>query len=106
METHTVELTGHLARAARALVGTSAAHTAGVAGLSKSQLRDFEKSIGSLSEEKLAALQAALEQLGAVFIADGEQKRGHGVRLKFSADKVEKIEAWEDEGGLPADDDV
>ena len=40
------------------------------------------------------------------FIADGEDGRGHGVRLKFSAAKVEKIESWEDEGGFAADDDV
>lgn len=106
MTTHTIHLTGQLARAARALVSVSSKHTASAAGLSRVQLRDFEKGNAGLGPQELASLQLALESLGAVFIADGEHGQGYGVRLKFSASKVEKIETWEGEGGLAADDDV
>lgn len=106
MSTNTIQLTGQLARAARALVGISSTHTAAEAGISRKRLRNFEKGQGSLGSEQLAALRLALESHGAVFIADGEDGSGHGVRLKFSAAKVEKIESWESEGGLAADDDV
>lgn len=106
MSTHTIQLTGQLARAARALAGVSSTHTAAEAGLSRKQLRDFEKGNDSLDPEQLAALRLALENHGAVFIADGLDGRGHGVRLKYSAAKVEKIESWEGEGGFAADDDV
>lgn len=106
MSTNTPQLTGSLARAARALAGVSSTHTAADAGLSRKRLRDFEKSQGSLEAAQLAALRRTLEEHGVVFISDGEGGRGHGVRLKFSASKVEKIESWEDEGGLAANDDV
>ena len=46
-----------------------------------------------------------LEELGAVFI-DESGGFGAGVRLKFSRSQARAIGAWEDEGGVPADDDV
>lgn len=103
MPTHTIQLTGQLARAARALAGVSSTHISSAAGL---LLRDFEKGRSSLDTGRLAALRLALEHHGAVFIADGDDGRGHGVKLKFPAEKIEKIETWEGEGGLAADDDV
>lgn len=106
MATSTVQLTGQLARAARALVSVSSKHVSLRAGLTRSQVRDFEKGNASLLTTELTALQHALEALGAVFIADGENLQGHGVHLKFSAARVEKIETWEGEGGFAADDDV
>ncbi|MGO3146571.1 MAG: XRE family transcriptional regulator [Leucobacter sp.] len=99
-------LTGHLARAARALVGTSATDTAAAAGLTRRELRDYEKSRFPLSVEQRQSLTIALEQLGAHFVADGVDGRGHGVRLKFGAEKTARVESWEGEGGLAADDDV
>lgn len=106
MSTNTLQLSGSLARAARALTGVSSTHIAEEAGLSRKRLRNFEKEQGALTSTQLEALRVALENHGAVFIADGDDGRGHGVRLKFSSAKVEKIESWEDEGGLAADDDV
>ncbi len=106
MTTQPFLLTGQLARAARALSGISSSHTAAAAGISRNRLRDFEKGNAGLEDAELDALQTALERFGALFIADGADGRGHGVRLKFSATKVEKIETWEGEGGLAADDDV
>lgn len=106
MTENALELTGRLARAARALVGVSAAHAAEAAGLEREELRAFEKDRGGLSPDRTRALRLALEELGAFFIADGANRRGHGVRLKFSAEKARRVETWEDEGGLPAEDDV
>lgn len=106
MAQHRFTLTGPLARAARALAGVSVATTASAAHLTKREVRDFEKSLNSLTPEQTAALQAALESLGAFFIADGANGRGAGVRLKFSESKARRVESWEDEGGLAAEDDV
>lgn len=106
MTTRKLRLTGHLARAARALVGTSSSVTAQAAGLTRSELRDFEKGRSSLSGRQKEALVDALEQLGAFFLPDGTTRRGHGVQLKFSKTHTAKVETWEGEGGLPADDDV
>lgn len=106
MSTQPFVLTSQLARSARALVGTSAAHTAAAAGLEKSELRAYEKHRTTLTAEQQSALTNTLEALGAHFIADGADGRGHGVRLKFSTEKTERVESWEGEGGLPADDDV
>jgi hypothetical protein len=106
MTQNTMHLNGSLARAARALVATSATYTADAAGLTRRQLRDFEKGRGTLDEAQLASLRHTLERLGAFFLADGANGRGHGVRLKFSEDKTERVENWEGEGGLAGDDDV
>ncbi|WP_029090504.1 hypothetical protein [Brevibacterium album] len=106
MTENTVRFTGHLARAARALVQTSATYTADAAGLTRGQLRDFEKGRGSLDPVQVKALRTALERLGAVFLPDGEDGRGSGVRLKFSESKTGLVENWEGEGGFAADDDV
>lgn len=99
-------LPSSLARSARALVGTSAADTAAAAGLTRRQLRDHEKGLFPLTATEQRALRIALEGLGAHFVSDGIDGRGHGVRLKFSAIKTERVESWEAEGGLAADDDV
>ena len=50
-------------------------------------------------------VRRALEDLGAMFI-DESGGFGAGVRLKFSRSQARAIGAWEDEGGVPADDDV
>lgn len=106
MTKNKLTLTGHLARAARALVEMSAADTAEAAGLSEARLRDFENSRVAMSPRELDALQLALENLGAYFIHDGPDGRGHGVRLKFSTEKTRRVETWEGEGGLAGLDDV
>jgi hypothetical protein len=109
MSEHDFHLTGYLARAARALVETSATTTGQYAGLTRAQVRDYERGRIVLTDKQLHDLQHALEQLGAVFIHDGENPglgEGAGVRLKFTVEKVRRIEAWEDEGGPAYDDDV
>ncbi|MFC5338316.1 XRE family transcriptional regulator [Leucobacter denitrificans] len=106
MSKEPLPLTGNLARAARALVGVSAADAAEAAGLTRRQLRNFEKSLFPLTIDQRIELRSALERLGAHFVSDGNGGRGHGVRLKFSASKTERVESWEAEGGLAADDDV
>lgn len=106
MTQSTLPFTGHLARAARALVETSPGDTAAVAGLTIDRLREFERGRGTLQPEEADALKAALEGLGAVFLADGPGGRGYGVRLKFSVAGTKRLETWEGEGGLAADDDV
>lgn len=106
MTTGKLRLTGQLARAARALVGTSTKLTAQTAGLTRSELRDFERSRSSLSGRQKEKLVEALEQLGAFFIVDGTTGRGHGVQLRFSKTHTAKVETWEGEGGFPAEDDV
>lgn len=106
MAQNLLQLTGSLARAARALVGTSAADTAEAAGIGRRELRAFEKGGGALTPDQIQSLRLALERFGAFFIADGVNRRGHGVRLKFSAEKARRVESWENEGGLSAEDDV
>ena len=106
MAEYTLHFTGSLARAARALVETSAEHTAEAAGITVEQLREFERGNTALSADDAAALRAALERLGAMFLVDGPKGRGHGVRLKFSRVGTKRVETWEGEGGLAADDDV
>lgn len=106
MTQHTLPFTGNLARAARALVETSPVDTAAAAGLTVDRLREFERGQAALPEAEAEALKAALERLGAVFLPDGPEGRGYGVRLKFSRIGTKRVETWEGEGGLAADDDV
>lgn len=106
MTNHNPQLTGQLARSARALVAVSSKHVSALARLPREQLRDFEKGNAGLQPDELASLKLALEGLGAVFLSEGEDGFGHGVRLKFSVSRVEKIETWEGEGGCAAEDDV
>lgn len=92
-----VFLTSDLARAARALTKVSAQVIADSAGLTRKQVRDFEKGRG-LDDEKKARLRDALERNGALFVPeDGEA--GYGVRRILSHDRFMKLNAWEDEGG-------
>ena len=102
-------LTSHLARAARALVETSATTTGQGADLTRGQVRDFERGRIDLTAEQRLALQHSLEELGAVFLADDATVgagSGVGVRLKFSAEKARRIDTWEGEGGPAYEDDV
>lgn len=109
MTDHAFHLDGFLARAARALVETSATTTGARAGLTRKQVRDFERGRIDLTAGQREALANALTELGAVFIAEGEtpgQGEGVGVRRKFTAEKTRRIETWEGEGGPVYEDDV
>lgn len=98
--------TGSIARAARALAEVSADIVAAEAGMTHDDLRSYERGTHSLSPSQAAVLQRVLEGYGAVFLPDGEQGFGYGVRLKFSQAGSRRLETWESEGGPAADDDV
>jgi hypothetical protein len=53
----------------------------------------------------IKALQATLEEFGVVFIPE-QGALGAGVRLKFNQSITKRIGVLENEGGLPAADDV
>lgn len=96
---------GELARAARALVGVNALYVAREAGITRNELRDFEKGLHDLPDSTREQLREALQELGAVFLPDDETG-GYGVRLKFSRNKARQIDRWEGEGGPAAEDDA
>lgn len=98
-------ITPDLARAARALTQVSAHHVSVTADVPLAALLAYEKGAGPLSPEHLHALKVALEHYGAVFVP-ADTKHGHGVRQKFNASKVAKLENWENEGGPTGEDDI
>lgn len=97
-------LTGPLCRAARALVEISRAQLATFSRVDEAAIEGFERKIATLDTSDIARLQATLEQLGAVFIP--EDKRGAGVRLKFTASERRRLQTLEGEGGIVSADDV
>jgi transcriptional regulator with XRE-family HTH domain len=97
-------LTGPLCRAARALVEISRAQLAARSKVDEAAIERFERKLGSLDRSDNARLTEALEELGAVFIP--EDKRGAGVRLKFTASERRRLQTLEDEGGIVRADDV
>ncbi len=101
----TPTLTGPLARAARALAQLPRGFVARKAGLDKDLLEGFEEGRETLDADGLARLLVALEEGGAVFIAE-DSKGGIGVRLKFTSKDVRAINRMEGEGGPVGYDDV
>ena len=106
MTTYTLNFTGYLARAARALIELSADHIAAESDMTIDELRSFERGTSSLPADQIDTLKSVLEQHGAVFLPDGEEAFGYGVRLKFSRVGSKRIDTWEGEGGPAAEDDV
>lgn len=98
------DLTPGLARAGRALAQINSLIISEEAGLTRQQVRDFEKRVGSLTLDEKTRLQKTLESYGVVFIAE-EENLGHGVRKRYTASKLRQIKRWEDEGGLANEDD-
>lgn len=99
-----MSITGPQCRAARALVELPREHIARLSGVDVQVIADFETGRGDPDEAAKARLRAALEEGGAVFIA--ENGGGVGVRLKFTQKEVRAINRWEGEGGPVGDDDV
>lgn len=97
-------ITGSQCRAGRALVEVSRAKLARRAGVEEATIEQFEHKIGLPAEAQIEAIEAALEELGAVFI--GENGGGIGVRLKFTASEARQIARLEAEGGVVASDRV
>ena len=98
------DLTPGLARAGRALAQINSLIISEEAGLTRQQVRDFEKRVGSLTLDEKTRLQKTLESYGVVFIAE-EDQIGHGVRKRQTASKTRQLKRWEDEGGQPGEND-
>ena len=98
------DLTPGLARAGRALAQIYSLIISEEAGLTRQQVRDFEKRVGSLTLDEKTRLQKTLESYGVVFIAE-EDQIGHGVRKRHTASKTRQLKRWEDEGGQPGEND-
>lgn len=99
------DLTPGLARAGRALAQINSLIISEEAGLTRQQVRDFEKRVGSLTLDEKTRLQRTLENYGVVFIAE-EEGIGHGVRKRHTASKTRQLKRWEDEGGSSSDVDL
>lgn len=98
-------ITGPQVRAARALIEWPREKVAQRAGVSLNALTAFERGKIDPGEESRRALQAALEQGGAVFI-DENGDEGLGVRLKWTRKDAKQLNRLENEGGPVGDDDV
>jgi len=77
-----MSLTSAQCRAARALLDWSQGDLASAAKVATKTLADFERGNRTPYERTLADIQAALEEAGAIFIA--ENGEGPGVRLRKS----------------------
>ncbi len=75
-----MSLTPAQSRAARGLLDWSQIELAGRSNLSESTIRDFEKGRRVPSINNLAAIRAALEAAGVIFVE--ENGEGPGVRLR------------------------
>ena len=69
-------------RAARALIGLTQPALASAAGLGLSTVVDHEKERRAVSPAAVAAMRAALEARGVVFLAPGDVAGGLGVALR------------------------
>jgi transcriptional regulator with XRE-family HTH domain len=97
-------LTASQCRAGRALIEWSQQQLSQAASIDVQTIGDFEKRFRAPDETTRRRLRAALEAAGVVFIA--ENGGGAGARLKFSRAEVWEVNRWEDEGGVPGEDDV
>ena len=94
-------IAGSQCRAARALVEVTRGKLSLRSGVDEAVIHDFERKIDKPDEQ---TIETALEELGAVFIA--ENGGGIGVRLKFTAVEARQIARLEGEGGIVANDRV
>ena len=97
-------LTASQCRAARALIEWSQQQLSLSASIDLQTIADFEKRFRSPDETTRRRLRATLEAAGVTFIS--ENGGGAGARLKFSREEVWEVNRWEDEGGVPGEDDI
>ena len=97
-------ITGAQCRAARALVEWTRDKLAGNSGVDALVIEEFERKIDIPDEDVCDTLQTALENAGALFIA--ENGGGVGVRLKLNRSEVRRIAVLENEGGIVGTDAV
>lgn len=102
-----IPITGSQIVAARALVEISQKKLASRAKVDLSAVLALERrrNIANAPSLEISRIHAALEELGAVFVPERDGA-GVGVHLKFSRRQARAIDAWENEGGAAADDDV
>lgn len=94
-------------RAARGLLNWSQSRLATTSNLSEDVIRNFEMGRTVASSNSLVAISTALEAAGIELIADGlvSGAAGIGVRLRFPAQIVKRIDIMENEGGPVGEDD-
>lgn len=97
-------ITGSQCRAGRALVEVTRGKLSIRSGIPEDVIEGFERKLQEPEQDRIAALQAALESLGAVFL--DENGGGIGVRLKFTQSEAKRIARMESEGGIVASDRV
>ena len=97
-------LTASQCRAGRALIEWSQAQLSQSAAIDVQTIADFERRVRSADETTRRRLRAALEAAGVMFIS--ENGGGAGARLKFNREEVWEVNRWEDEGGVPGEDDI
>ena len=73
--------------------------------LAVEQLRRFELSEATITDDENRALRHALEQYGVEFFPD-DAHGGYGVRRKFGVTSSARVDNWEGEGGAPGEDDI
>ncbi|WP_082766046.1 helix-turn-helix domain-containing protein [Paramesorhizobium deserti] len=80
-----MSITPSQCRAARSLINLDQNDLAKAASVSRGVIIDFEKERRTPGKNNLAAIRAALESAGVIFLADGETTTGGpGVRLESS----------------------
>jgi hypothetical protein len=97
-------LTAAQCRAGRALIEWTRQQLSQAASIDQQTIGDFERRFRAPDETTRRRLRATLEAAGVVFIA--ENGGGAGARLKFSREEVWEVNRWEDEGGVPGEDDI
>lgn len=104
---NSLQMTGRVIAAARALIGVSQADFAAAASLPVESLRLIEAS-GSAwlqSDPDISGVNRALEHFGVIVIGEADGM-GAGVRLKFTRQDVKQIARLEGEGGIVGSDDA
>ena len=97
-------ITGAQCRAGRALAELSRDILAKLSKVDATVIEHFERKVDKPDDKAVAAIVAALEEAGIVFLP--ENGGGIGVRLKFTASEARRIAVLEGEGGLTGLDDV
>lgn len=97
-------ITGAQCRAGRALAELSREILAKLSKVDAVVIEHFERKLDKPDAGAIAAIAAALEEAGIVFIP--ENGGGVGVRLKFTASEAKRIATLENEGGNVGLDDV
>jgi DNA-binding XRE family transcriptional regulator len=88
---HSTMVTAGQIRAARALIGWKQAELAKAAGISEISVKNIEREATDPRSSTVAAIQAAFEKAGVVFLEPGDVRDGgEGVRLKKSEKRTRR----------------